>query len=227
MNNQGGLIAIIFDMDGVLVDSAPCHRAAFEEIFLPFGVVDFDYGQYAGWRTADVVRHVLADRLELRDEVINELSRRKSRLARERMIAENPTVPGCRAVLEELGRQYVLALASSGSRESVDLFLTGNRCHDLFRSVLCGDEVRRAKPDPEIYQRTFAALDIVPSRGIVVEDAVSGIQAARAAAAGDIIGVAGTVAPEVLLAAGASRVVNAITELPHLLCGHYESARSN
>ena len=214
-------------MDGVLIDSASCHRAAFEEVFLPFGIAAFEYEKYAGWRTAEVVQHVLAAVPDLSPESIDQIASRKSKLARERMLADNPVMPGCVAVLEQLAESYLLALASSGSRESVELFLDTNRCRHLFHSVLCGDEVHRAKPDPEIYLRTFAGLRIPPARAVVVEDAVSGVRAARAAGAGGVVGVAGTVAAEALFEAGAEHVVNAIAELPHLLSDVYEPARAH
>ena len=228
MTTDPDIRAIVFDMDGVLINSASCHREAFDEVFREFGVRDFDYGRYAGWRTAEVVRDVLRPVVAgLSDELVEELGNRKSRLARERVLASNPSVPGCTAVLERLAKSYVLALASSGSRQSVELFLTANRCRGLFRSVLCGDQVQHAKPNPEIYERTFAALAIPARAGIVVEDAISGIEAARAAGAREVIGVAGTVPAEALRAAGAARVVNAITELPELLCESYEPARTD
>jgi HAD superfamily hydrolase (TIGR01509 family) len=212
-------------MDGVLVDSAACHRAAFEQVFQPYGVIDFDYGKYAGWRTPEVVRDVLgASRPELSEETIRQLAARKSGIARDLMLAADMTVRGCTAVLERLSEQYVLALASSGSRQSVELFLGRNGCRDLFRSVLCGDQVARAKPDPEIYTRTFVALRVEPKYGIVVEDAVSGVQAALAAGVNEVIGIAGTVPADALHAAGARRVVNALTDIPNLLCVNYEPA---
>jgi phosphoglycolate phosphatase-like HAD superfamily hydrolase len=51
---------IVFDLDGVLVNSAPCHRAAFEQIFTALGIHDFEYSRFAGWRTRDVVERVLS-----------------------------------------------------------------------------------------------------------------------------------------------------------------------
>jgi HAD superfamily hydrolase (TIGR01509 family) len=217
--------AVVFDLDGVLQDSSPCHRAAFEEVFQPLGLRNFDYPRYAGWRTADVVENVLREAaLEAAPDLVREMARNKSRIAREKLAASNPVAPDCVAVLEELSRHYTLALASSGSRQSVDLFLTANRCARLFRSVLSGDDVERAKPDPEIYRRTFEALPIAPADALVVEDAPAGVLAARSAGAGAVIGFAGTSPAEQLTAAGADLVIRTLSELPTLLCAAYESA---
>jgi beta-phosphoglucomutase-like phosphatase (HAD superfamily) len=52
-------LAVVFDLDGVLLDSAPLHKRAFEEIFEPFGISDFDYRCYAGWKTESVIEDVM------------------------------------------------------------------------------------------------------------------------------------------------------------------------
>ena len=127
-------------------------------------------------------------------------------------------------MLKQLSHEYRLGLASSGSRASIALFLSANGCADLFRSVLCGDDVSCAKPHPEIYQRAFAALNVRPADAIVIEDAEAGIQAARAAGAGTVIGVEGTCSASQLAEAGASAVIPCVSGLPGFLAEAYESA---
>ncbi len=173
---QNRPLALVFDLDGVLLDSAPSHNRAFEEVFRPFGIRDFHYGRYAGWKTANVIEDVLRRAgLEPVPQLISDLSGEKSRLAREELRAANPVAPECIPLLTQLSQDYALALASSGSRASIALFLTSNECAHLFQSVLCGDDVSCAKPHPEIYLRTFATLDVAPLSALVVEDAVAGI----------------------------------------------------
>ena len=219
-----GIRAVVFDLDGVLVDSAPSHQVAFEEVFRPFGLNHFDYPRYAGWRTADVVEDFLRGIAREPDpDLVREMARNKSRIAREKLAAANPVSPDCVPVLEELSHQYTLALASSGSRQSVELFLNTNRCAGLFRSVLSGDDVKHAKPAPEIYERTFEALQITPADGVVIEDAAAGIVAAKSAGVGSVIGFAGTSQVEQLTAAGADLVIRSLSELRALLCAAYES----
>lgn len=213
-----GTRAIIFDLDGVLVDSAPFHRAAFEEIFAPFGIQTFEYSQFAGWRTRDVVAKVLCDAgCEAASDVIDAAAARKSRLARDRMAASDPVVPGCTTVLQELSSQgLTLALASSGSPESVAAFLDSTGVRPLFRSVLSGADVQHAKPDPEIYRRTCEQLGLDPADCLVVEDAPAGVAAARRAGI-SAVGIRGTCCPEDLLEAGAVAVLSDIRDLPEWL----------
>ena len=76
-----GIRAVVFDLDGVLIDSAPCHRAAFEVVFRPFGIRDLEHSRYAGWRTEEVVEHVLRQaKCAVTPDLVSGVAREKSRL---------------------------------------------------------------------------------------------------------------------------------------------------
>jgi beta-phosphoglucomutase len=203
----------VFDLDGVLVDSTRCHREAFEQVLADFGIHDFVYANYAGWRTPEVFADVFSRAaMVVSADSQREASQRKSRLAREKLAACDPVKPRCVEVLGTLAQRYRLALATSGSSESAKWFLDTTGTRALFHSVLTGNDVTRAKPAPEIYERSFDALSLPGDDCVVVEDAVAGVQAGLAAG-GMVIGVAGTCGREVLLAAGANRVIQQLDEL--------------
>jgi beta-phosphoglucomutase len=207
----------VFDLDGVLIHSTDCHRTAFEEVLRPFGIADFDYSCYAGWRTKEVMAAELNRcNLPVDAETIRDLAERKTQLARQKLSELNPVPADCVEVLARLAETYQLALASSGSGGSVQGFLNANSCHKYFRSVLSGDDIVHAKPAPEIYLKSFAALELAPADCIVIEDAVAGIVAARNAGS-SAIGITGTFSAETLLAAGASHVVENLSGIPALL----------
>jgi beta-phosphoglucomutase len=208
---------VVFDLDGVLVHSTECHRAAFEEVLRPFGITDFEYARYAGWRTQEVfVEEFRRSDLAVSAETIRDAAARKTLLARQKMLEINPVAADCLTVLAGLSESYLLALASSGSSGSVQAFLEVNGCRKFFRSVLTGDDIVHAKPDPEIYRKSFAALELPANDCVVVEDAVAGIDAARRAGA-TAIGITGTCTAGTLLAAGAAHVVEALSGLRELL----------
>lgn len=217
MSLAGSIRGIAFDLDGVLIHSTGCHRSAFEEVLRPYGIADFDYSQYAGWRTAEViVAEFRRGGIEADEAAIRAAADRKTMLARQMLIEKNPVAENCRGVLEHLAAKYRLALASSGSHGSVHSFLAVNHFGSLFQSVLSGEDVSHAKPDPEIYEKSFAALGLEPVACVVVEDAVSGIEAARRAGA-EVIGVIGTCSEQTLREAGATHIVTGLGELPELV----------
>jgi beta-phosphoglucomutase len=203
---------LVFDLDGVLISSRGAHRQAFEEVLAPLGILDFDYDQFAGWRTTDVFRAVFGRALAepVTEETIAEYSQRKSARARELLASGNHLTPDCVPLLTRLSGRYRIALASSGSRESVNAFLDRTGLRGVFQSVLSGDDVERAKPDPEIFSRSIAALGLQPENCAVIEDATAGVQAARSAGA-RTIGFGGDAAA--LSAAGAEQVVASLGDL--------------
>jgi len=166
------VFGLVFDLDGVLILSRDAHRQAFEEVLAPFGILNFANDQFAGRRTPEafrtVFRHALAGPAAV--ETVAGCSRRKS---------ARGTAPDCVPLLTRLSEKYRVALASSGPRESVDAFPDRTGLYGIFRSVLSGDAVERAKPDPEIFRRSIAALGLLRENCAVIEDAVAGAQTAR------------------------------------------------
>jgi len=206
------VFGLVFDLDGVLILSRGAHRQAFEEVLAPFGILNFDYDQFAGWRTPEVFRTVLRQLAEpVAEATIADCSRRKSARARELLANGNHTAPDCIPLLTRLSEKYRMALASSGSRESVNAFLDRTGLRGIFQSVLSGDDVERAKPDPEIFRRSIAALGLLPENCAVIEDAVAGVQAARSAGAHTIGFGNGDAAG--LSAAGAEQMVASLSDL--------------
>jgi beta-phosphoglucomutase len=207
----------VFDLDGVLVHSTPCHRAAFEQVFERLGIRDFEYSSYAGWRTSEVIKDVLSRRgLPVDPETLRKLASEKSALARRMVEEASPLDPCCGAVLARLAARYTLALASSGSLASIDSFLKISGARSLFRAILCGEDVTNAKPDPEIYLRCARQLNVDPAECLVIEDAVAGIEAARSAGARPV-GIAGTCPTPDLERAGAAFVLSDLCALPAAL----------
>lgn len=204
--------AIVFDMDGVLLLSQQIHEAAFREVLAPFRV-PFRYADYAGMRTTAVLESVLeANCIFLGRAQLEALAKQKSRIAMERLREENPVAPDALALLSRLQGRCKLGLASSGSRSAVEQFVETNRLRAVFVSVLCGPDVANAKPDPEIYRRSFEVLTAPPSRSLVIEDSVAGVRAAKAAGA-VVCGIPNTTTGQDLLASGADRVIARLEDL--------------
>src|ERR1035438_7167039 len=93
---------IVFDMDGVLLNSSPIHAAAYQEVLAGLSISNFSYSRVAGMRSSDGMRAILNEnRIHLPDERIAALAKAKSAIALARILEENPIVPG------EIGRAHV------------------------------------------------------------------------------------------------------------------------
>jgi beta-phosphoglucomutase len=204
--------AVIFDMDGVLVDNSDVHEQVWAEWFDEAGHDPGPGGPRGvlGRRGADVLVEVLGERVdeEERAAILARLEDRGDALLR---AAPPPLTDGAAELMARLADAGVpLALATSARRSTVDGHLG-----DLvtrFSAIVTASEVRAGKPDPEIYLAAATRLGVDPGRCTVLEDAVPGVRAAVAAGM-RVVGVTGTASAAALREAGADRTVDALTEL--------------
>lgn len=207
--------AVIFDMDGVLWHSNRAHEEAYKLVFAEAGIeTAFDYECAAGRRTADVMHDILdQDQQPVDSDTVKALAAAKQSAARAILQSELPLADGCQETLARLAQTKTLALASSASAASVALFLSHSRTAPLFKVVIDGDTVSAGKPLPMIYDLALQRLDIRAEAAAVVEDAPSGVRAARGAGIGLVVGIEGTVKATELEAAGANTVVGCLRDL--------------
>jgi HAD superfamily hydrolase (TIGR01509 family) len=207
------LNGIVFDMDGVLLASSPIHEAAYRQALSALPIRHFDYRKLAGLRTLDGIRAVLTENaIALSQAHVEALAAHKSAIALQRIIAENPIVPGVSQVLRSLSQTHKLGLATSASPPAVNAFLDRNGLRPWFQCVVHSGEVHRAKPSPEIFQTAFLRLGLPPANCLVVEDATAGIQAAKAAGAA-ACGIPSTCAASELDEAGADWIIDRLEDL--------------
>lgn len=205
--------AVVFDMDGVLVDSGAHHRDAWRAMFRDAGVTPppefwrITIGRPAEEAVALIVEG--ADRAERRR--LAEVKREHyTRLARRGTVA----VAGVTAFVDALARDGVpRAVATSATRRDLDRVLAELGLRRHFGVVVTADDVRWGKPHPEVYLKAAAGLGVDPRACVVFEDAVVGVQAARAAGM-RVIGVTSAHTGDELVRAGAERAVPDFEAMP-------------
>jgi beta-phosphoglucomutase family hydrolase len=175
-------VGLILDMDGVIIDSNPVHRAAWKQYNLRFGIETDEAMQERmyGKRNDEIVRDFFGGGLS--ENEIAAHGANKERLYREMMTerVEESLVPGLRCFLERHAGEP-LAVATNAEPANVDFLLDGAGLRRYFRVVVDGHQVRKPKPDPEIYLRTAELLGIPAADCIVFEDSLAGLQAGRRA----------------------------------------------
>ena len=178
-----GPIGVIFDMDGVLVDSAAPHFESWKLLAAECGgtVTRDQFAATFGRQNRDIVPILFGEVSEAR---MRELSDRKEELYRDLVRKNPPILPGAGELIRGLHQAGVrLAVGSSGPRENIDLVLEAMWLANRISVVVSGDDVTRGKPDPQVFLLCAERLGISAGRCIVVEDAPVGIEAARAAGA--------------------------------------------
>lgn len=175
--------AVIFDMDGVLVDSEPLHYRATNEVLAPLGArVDPDlYARCTGMPDGAFFA-LLVEHFGLQADP-RPLAARRHDLALQAMAREAlPPTPGAlECLLELFGEGLRLGLASSSSRRQVDLVVARLGLARVLGAVVSVDDVARGKPAPDLFLEAARRLRTAPEACVVVEDAALGVRAARAA----------------------------------------------
>jgi beta-phosphoglucomutase len=207
-------IAVIFDVDGVLVRSMERNWEAYRTVFQPLGIEISEDEVFAneGRRSRDLIEGLAKARgLDLSDAELDAMSRRHQGAFAS--FGRMPLYPGVKPMLRTLRRRG-LRLAMVTSNWRVNVANQFGRLERLFDVIVTAEDVTRTKPDPEPYLQALSKLGIAANQAVVVENAPLGIQAAKAAGL-RVIAVASTNPPEKLGAADAilpavSQVVDAI-----------------
>jgi HAD superfamily hydrolase (TIGR01509 family) len=176
--------AVIFDMDGLLVDSEPIWFRARRELLSRFGKswTDSDQEPLMGVSTAIWVEYVteILEGALTSDEVLNSVM--------EIMVAayeggDVPVLPGAHEALEHCIGNYRVGLASGSPRLLIDAALSGAGWQKSFEQVISSDECAHGKPAPDVYLEIMRRMDIDPKTTAVIEDSAAGIRAGKAASA--------------------------------------------
>ncbi|GAB4021980.1 HAD family phosphatase [Spirosoma sp. KCTC 42546] len=192
--------AVIFDMDGVIVDTNPHHRIAWREYYQRNGktLSDDDFVHYvSGKHNTDIVAHLFANQ-SLTPEEVHRLSKEKEALFRELYRPAITPVTGLIPFLKALKEAGIrTAVATSAPVENLDFVMDALNIRPYFDALLNESMVSHPKPDPEIYQKAMAMLGVEPADSVIFEDSMTGIQAAKASGA-FVVGMATTQSPDEL-----------------------------
>jgi beta-phosphoglucomutase len=206
--------ALIFDMDGVLVDSNPFHLRKWVKLLNEHGI-PFDSQelpqQVVGYRNDSLLRHFFGPDLTAPErQALTEELEEKFRTA---FKPHAEPLPGLRELITQASQNGVaMAVASSAMRKNVEFVVDAVGLRPYFRCLLNGDEVTHAKPDPEIYIKAAEKLGFAPERCVGFEDSFVGIEAAKNAGL-RCVAIGSSFPLEELRRTRADRVVGSFLEL--------------
>ena len=175
---------VIFDMDGVIVDTEPVHRYAYYKQFeeLDIEVSEAMYTSFTGFSTRNTFQ-TLKEQFQLTHEV-EDLIQRKRNIFNDAFDTKEDLelLDGVRTLIEDLHQNGIqLILASSASKVTIDRVFTRFGLHDFFTHIVSGEDFPKSKPHPAIFEHA-ASLSTAPKENcIVIEDSTNGVKAAKAA----------------------------------------------
>ena len=174
--------AVIWDMDGVIADTAPYHFKAWQHVFQEMGIrfTEADFRRNFGQRNDTIIKNVLGKGIAQSE--IDAIAGDKEENFRQ-MVGQNiKPLPGAIKLIKLL-KQHVFsqALASSAPVENIQLILGSLGIKDCFNAIISGRAVKEGKPSPQGFLLAANQLGVVPESCIVIEDAVAGVTAAKRA----------------------------------------------
>lgn len=174
--------AVIFDLDGVIVNSEDAHVEAEKQTLLKYGVVISadELHRYAG-TTAEAMFTDLIRKYQL-NTTFQEMVKIKERSFFRLLDEDAEPTKGVIGLINRLKTAEVrLAIASSSNKKWIEYILAKLRIASLFDSFVGAEDIKQSKPDPEIYLKAARALDVRPDECVAIEDAELGVQAAKRA----------------------------------------------
>ncbi len=173
--------AVLWDLDGVLVDSTEYHYEAFRQLVGEFGrdLAEPEFTPLFGLPNSTILTRLLG---ELAPDRLQALAARKEDLFRQRIAGRVRALPGAESLVRLLSASGVRqAIVSSAPQANVQLILRSLGIQEAFAAIVGEEDVSRGKPDPEGFLTAAARLEVQPGRCVVLEDAPAGLAAAKAA----------------------------------------------
>ncbi len=176
-------VAAIFDMDGTMVNNTPYHLKSWQALFKKHGLGNLQpqkyYTEISGIPIIDTLKGLFADADEA---TLKSLLKEKEGLYREFYTPYIAPVNGLENLLIELkDAGFKLAIASSATADDIDFVLNHVRVKQYFDVIIDGNSVSKGKPNPQIFLKAAANLNMPPENCVVFEDSIAGIKAANAA----------------------------------------------
>jgi len=189
---------IIFDMDGTIVDSLPYHYKAWKIFFRENKVENFSekLKEYKGGGTLDLMTAVYGDKYSRNELKI--MTDDKEIIFRQIYKNNVEPIKGFMKMFEFIkSKKILVGLASNAIRKNVKMILNELKIYEEFDSIICGDEVKKGKPNPEMFDETVNRFKLKKKECLIFEDSVEGVSAAVNSKV-DVIGITSSTSGEVL-----------------------------
>ena len=174
--------AIIFDMNGVIIDDEHIHEMAFKSTLAKHGI-ELDHRTYLEFfagKTDKFGYENIAEKFDKKLPIDN-LLKEKKKIYLEFFPENKKYYPGVIKLINILSNDFVLALTSSSTREEVNLVINKFGINDKFKITISAEDINKGKPNPEPYTITAKKIGLKPEECAVIEDSKSGVISAKAA----------------------------------------------
>jgi beta-phosphoglucomutase family hydrolase len=174
--------AVIWDMDGVIADTAPYHFRAWQQVFRKREVnyTKENFRRNFGLRNDTIIRNILGE--QIAQDEIDAITREKEETYRKVARQNIRPLPGAVELIKSLmEHKFKMAIASSAPMENIQLVTRSLGIDNCFQAIVTGQDVAEGKPSPQGFLLAAQRLGVEPKNCVVIEDAVAGVAAAKTA----------------------------------------------
>lgn len=215
--NENTIKAVIFDMDGVLLDSETISWKTWEIAAKEYGLKDIKTANSACMGANKNDTYAILRSFYGKDFPAEQFLARTSELFYEiEKQSGIPLMPYAKEALEYLGKKYTLALASSTRKEAVFRQMKNAGLFDFFKTITTGDMVTHSKPDPEIYLIAAKSINVAPEEAVAIEDSPNGIKSACNAGLRAVM-VPDKIQPDSELKQKSWKIISSLKEISNIL----------
>jgi len=173
--------AVLFDMDGTILDSEPAHTKVLQEVIqkeVGIDISEEDIREYIGL-SYDKKLEIIFKRMGIKKDIYNlaDMARKKS-LENSHLVAK---MYGAEELIKRMKENFAIALVTGSGRDQADFFMESVGLKKYFKTIVTSDDVKRNKPSPDIYLLAAEKLGVKPKECVVIEDSAVGIESAKSA----------------------------------------------
>ncbi|OIN88618.1 MAG: phosphatase [Candidatus Aenigmarchaeota archaeon CG_4_8_14_3_um_filter_37_24] len=173
--------AVLFDMDGTILDSEPAHTKVLQEVIqkeVGIDISEEDIREYIGL-SYDKKLEIIFKRMGIKKDIYNlaDMARKKS-LENSHLVAK---MYGAEELIKRMKENFAIALVTGSGRDQADFFMESVGLKKYFKTIVTSDDVKRNKPSPDIYLLAAEKLKMKPEECVSIEDSTTGIESAKSA----------------------------------------------
>ena len=173
--------AVLFDMDGTILDSEPAHTKVLQEVIqkeVGIDISEEDIREYIGL-SYDKKLEIIFKRMGIKKDIYNlaDMARKKS-LENSHLVAK---MYGAEELIKRMKENFAIALVTGSGRDQADFFMESVGLKKYFKTIVTSDDVKRNKPSPDIYLLAAEKLKMKPEECVSLEDSAVGIESAKSA----------------------------------------------
>ncbi|NCO96752.1 MAG: phosphatase [Candidatus Aenigmarchaeota archaeon CG_4_9_14_3_um_filter_37_18] len=173
--------AVLFDMDGTILDSEPAHTKVLQEVIqkeVGIDISEEDIREYIGL-SYDKKLEIIFKRMGIKKDIYNlaDMARKKS-LENSHLVAK---MYGAEELIKRMKENFAIALVTGSGRDQADFFMESVGLKKYFKTIVTSDDVKRNKPSPDIYLLAAEKLKMKPEECVAIEDSTTGIESAKSA----------------------------------------------